>query len=421
MCTRGVRLLPLNSYMVLTERQRADLHAAVLEYLICSGPGFAASAQAFRRDAGLDTEPPPEANKGILEKKWTSIVRLQKRVMELESRTAELEQALKNGPGVGGGGGAVGGVLTFVRDGAGGGADGRLLPRPPAKATMTHHRAPISCIAVHPVYTLAATGSEDSTVKMWDFDTCQYERTLKGHTGHVTGVAFDHAGNLLASCSADMTAKLWDLATNVCIKTLKGHDHTLSAVLFLPSSDSVLTCSRDGTLKSWEVASGYCTRTFSGHSDWVRCMSVSLDGECVASGGSDHSIIVWKLRSGQVAQTLRGHEHVVESVSFGKRPVSATDVVLAAAAASPGKGGAAAAADEGVYNYLASGSRDRSVRLWDAGTGACLLVFAAHENWVRAVLLHPSGKFIISCSDDKSIRVMDIKVGAPRSRLLSLT
>ena len=401
------------------------MHAAVLDYLVSSGEGFAASAQAFRREAGLGSEAPAEASKGILEKKWTSIVRLQKRVMELESRTAELEQALKNGGGGGGGGGgAVGGVLTFVRDGAGGGADGRLLPRPPAKATMTHHRAPISCIAVHPVYTLAATGSEDSTVKMWDFDTCQYERTLNGHTGHVTGVAFDPAGNLLASCSADMTAKLWDLATNVCVKTLKGHDHTLSAVLFLPSGDSVLTCSRDGTLKSWEVASGYCTRTFTGHSDWVRCMSVSLDGECVASGGSDHSIMVWKLRSGQVVQTLRGHEHVVESVSFGKRPVSATDVALAAAAAavmSPGGGGkTAAAADEGVYNYLASGSRDRSVRLWDAGTGACLMVFAAHENWVRAVILHPSGKFIVSCSDDKSIRVMDIKVRLALSSSLSV-
>ena len=40
----------------------------------------------------------------------------------------------------------------------------------------------------------------------------------------------------------------------------------------------------------------------------------------------------------------------------------------------------------------------------------CLAVHTAHENWVRGVLLHASGKFIVSCSDDKSIRVYDIKV-----------
>jgi platelet-activating factor acetylhydrolase IB subunit alpha len=39
------------------------------------------------------------------------------------------------------------------------------------------------------------------------------------------------------------------------------------------------------------------------------------------------------------------------------------------------------------------------------------MTFAAHENWVRSVVFHPSGKFIISASDDKTIRVMDIKVG----------
>lgn len=63
------------------------------------------------------------------------------------------------------------------------------------------------------------------------------------------------------------------------------------------------------------------------------------------------------------------------------------------------------------YSYLASGSRDRTVKLWDPLKGVCLHTFAAHENWVRAVLFHPSHKYIISASDDKTVRVLDIKVG----------
>ena len=32
------------------------------------------------------------------------------------------------------------------------------------------------------VYNLVASGSEDSTIKIWDYEAGQYERTLKGKT-----------------------------------------------------------------------------------------------------------------------------------------------------------------------------------------------------------------------------------------------
>lgn len=32
-----------------------------------------------------------------------------------------------------------------------------------------------------------------------------------------------------------------------------------------------------------------------------------------------------------------------------------------------------------------------------------------HDNWVRGLLFHPSGKYIVSVADDKTIRVWDVK------------
>ena len=58
---------------------------------------------------------------------------------------------------------------------------------------------------------------------------------------------------------------------------------------------------------------------------------------------------------------------------------------------------------------LVSGSRDKTVRVWDPLRGLCLMVFTAHENWVRGALFDPSGRYVISCADDKSIRVFDLK------------
>jgi platelet-activating factor acetylhydrolase IB subunit alpha len=275
--------------LLLTDRQRQELNVAILDYLSSQGDRFINTIQAFKADAGLSDLAEP--GKALLEKKWTSVIRLQKRVMELEAKVEQLQhQKVFGGPAEG----------AAAEPGAK--ADSRMLPKPPAKATLQGHRASVTVVITHPIYSLVASGSEDTTIRIWDHETAQYERTLKGHTGTVTGLAFDNRGAILASCSNDMSAKLWDMNTYTCTKTLKGHDHTISAIVFTPSSETVITCSRDQSIKCWDVSTGYCSKTFNGHSDWVKCLSVSQDGLYLASGSSDQTILIWQIASGTVIQ-----------------------------------------------------------------------------------------------------------------------
>lgn len=44
------------------------------------------------------------------------------------------------------------------------------------------------------------SSSEDATIKVWDFETGEYERTLKGHTDSVQDIAFDVQGKILGKC-----------------------------------------------------------------------------------------------------------------------------------------------------------------------------------------------------------------------------
>lgn len=48
-------------------------------------------------------------------------------------------------------------------------------------------------------------------------------------------------------------------------------------------------------------------------------------------------------------------------------------------------------------------------RIWDASAGVCLILLTGHDNWVRGVVFHPGGKFLVSASDDKTLRVWDLK------------
>lgn len=69
---------------------------------------------------------------------------------------------------------------------------------------------------------LKSNGRISCCAQVWDYETGDFERTLKGHTDSVQDISFDQNGKLLASCSADMTIKLWDFQGFECIRTMHG-------------------------------------------------------------------------------------------------------------------------------------------------------------------------------------------------------
>lgn len=64
------------------------------------------------------------------------------------------------------------------------------VPRGPGRYILVRHRSPIN-----PVYQLLTSASEDTIIKKWEYETGEYERTLKEHTMAAQLVAFDEKGN----------------------------------------------------------------------------------------------------------------------------------------------------------------------------------------------------------------------------------
>lgn len=213
---------------------------------------------------------------------------------------------------------------------------------------------------------------------------------------------------LLASCSHDLTVKLWDPSEEYKnIRTLPGHDHSVSAVRFVPSGAAgspasgnlLVSASRDKSLRIWDVTTGYCVKTLRGHGDWVRAVSPSFDGRWLLSAGNDQVARLWDAGSGEVKATFLGHEHVIECCALAP---AATYVHLAGMAGLKKPPPASSSGE-----FVATGSRDKSIKIWDA-RGTLIKTLVGHDNWIRGVVWHPGGKYLLSISDDKTIRCWDL-------------
>ncbi|KIJ96937.1 hypothetical protein K443DRAFT_10254 [Laccaria amethystina LaAM-08-1] len=377
----------------LSARQQTDLHKSMLDYLHTAG--FTKTYDQLREEAPdlLEFKPDPTSpSSGLLVKKWTSVIRMQKKIMDLESRLAQALEELSH---------------ASTSEGSKR-ANKEWLPNEPAKYILIGHRDKINAVSFHPLYSVIASASVDATVKIWDWDSGELERTLKSHTKAVSDCQFDSTGKVLATCSDDLFIKLWNVPDDYKnFATLRGHEHSISSVCFLPGDNQVVSSSRDHTVRMWDVQTSHCVKVLRPHEEWIRSAIPSPDGRLLLTCSDDHTARITDLESSALKAEMRGHDNRIECAVFVP-PVSIPSVRELVAVPSTVQ---SAKVDSLGISFVLTGSRDKTIRLWDALRGQCLWTFVGHDGWVQAVTFHPCGKYLLSVADDHTLRIWDLKTG----------
>ena len=255
---------------------------------------------------------------------------------------------------------------------------------------------------------------------------------LKGHNAPVTSLAFSPDGQTLIS-GGDETIKLWDVNTEETIRTLKGHasswiESAITSVAISPDGEFIASSGNDNTIRIWNLtdfltANGGRTRTLTGHlpGGWltkgVRAVAFSFDGQILASGGGDKVIKLWNTTTWQEISTLTGHSDAIKAIAFSpveKTLVSAADNAIKLWKLDTDEEITFSASDSPWSvsfdvngQFIVSGSLQGTLTVWSVSTGQEVFQFDAHTRLsiIHSITFSPNGLFFATASADKTVKL----------------
>jgi len=249
------------------------------------------------------------------------------------------------------------------------------------------HGGMISSIAFSSDGKKLVSGSEDQTVKLWDFNSGSCEKTFTNPlfllSSGVSAVSISSDGEKLLGGYRDRIL-LWDVKTEKQLKIFDVYGGSANNLYFLPDNKSFYSKSTYGLgVLQWKLKSEKkYANLYEGKTDEYSKFSVSNDNKLIACGVLDKSILLWDVESKQPVKKFISHTDFVNSVCF-----------------SPDN------------KFIVSGSKDGTIKIWDLTAEKLLATMIVSANSDEWLIYTPEGYWDGSknCSDYVSmVRGMDV-------------
>ena len=199
-------------------------------------------------------------------------------------------------------------------------------------------------------------------------------RTLKPHTTPVITATIDSTGTLLATGGADGVVKVWDIRGGYVTHTFRGHGGVISALHFFealgPGSEPQPKKDKKRLSQSDSVEDTVMTN---GHDSTLAFR--------LASGSEDGKIRIWDLAKRKSVATLESHVSVIRGLEFSRET-----------------------------NSLLSGSRDKTVVIWDAQNWKAKKVIPVLER-VETLGLLKGGIYFYTGGETDRLRIWLLRSG----------
>jgi len=246
--------------------------------------------------------------------------------------------------------------------------------------------------------------------------TCRFRR----HTDRVFSVSFSPDGERIVSGSKDKSVLIWDLRTQkIVMEPLRDHTDCVNSVAYSPDGEKIVSGSDDHSALVWNARSGKRIRKLT-MSNPIHSVGFNPDSSMIASDSQDGTIRIWDSTTGQNIHSLflgdtplslafspngqylvlgtNSGVNIWEVESWKKARDCIDKCFVRDVAVSPDS------------NHVAY-SRGQNVCVMDMKTGNDIAKLKGHTNKVTCLAFSPDGTWIASGSWDKTIRIWETATG----------
>lgn len=327
------------------------------------------------------------------------------------------------------------GFLQFMQDPRSFSIVNQVLPDlQPQKTVLEGHEGPVTSVAVTGDGRYIVSGSTDGTVRVWDFASGRETRRINAHEGWVRQVAVAPSGEYAASLGYEefgapqsqtpQSLRLWDLGTG---KELRRFTESYTCVAITKDSKAIVIGGNNNKLILLDYRTGKQLGQFPCGSDGshVHCVAITQDGKhlgaCIRT-----KLYVFNINTKELVYEM----DIDTEFDYFRRlhPLALSPdvryLVLLDNYHSDleilGVQSQQRIWHINEYNttsidftpdgaMLVTGHNNPSrIMLYDLKRGTAVRRLTGHKDDLNSVAVCPNGKFIVSASDDKTIRIWDI-------------
>ncbi|XP_006463359.1 hypothetical protein AGABI2DRAFT_186957 [Agaricus bisporus var. bisporus H97] len=250
--------------------------------------------------------------------------------------------------------------------------------------TLSISQEKITSVAINASGEWLAFGAKKlGQLLVWEWQSESYVLKQQGHYFDVNTLSYAPDGQTVATGGDDGKVKIWTTYSGFCFVTFTEHTAPVSTVAFAKQGNVLFSASLDGTVRAFDLIRYRNFRTFTSPFP-VQFSSLAVDpsGEVVAAGSTDSfEVFLWSVQTGKLLDILTGHEGPVSALAFS--PTGA--------------------------NQLASGSWDKTVRVWSIfGRSRAVEPFQLTSD-VLALAFRPDGHELAASTLNGQITFFDIQ------------